>query len=73
MSKNGFISALCYNELPYLLDVQDFSEYASTGRAVREIFVMCHCCSMSLKAILLLQRGSAEGVTLFCVLIEQLS
>lgn len=65
--------ALCYSELPYLLHVEDFSEYVSIGKAVREILVMCQCYSMSLEAISLPQRGSAEGVTLFCVLIGWLS
>lgn len=50
-----------------------FSEDVSIGKAVREIFLMCLCYSMSLEAISLPQRGSAEGVTLFCVLIGLLS
>lgn len=41
--------------------------------AIRETLVMCQCYSMSLEAISLPQRGSAEGVKLFCVLIGLLS
>lgn len=41
--------------------------------AIREILVMCQCYSMSLEAISLPQRGSAEGVKLFCALIGLLS
>lgn len=66
-------SALPYCGLPYLLHVEDFSEDVSIGNAVREIFLMCLCYSMSLEAISPPQRGSAEEVTLFCALIGPLS
>lgn len=39
----------------------------------RNLFLICLCCSMSLEAISPSQRGSAEGVTLFCALIGLLS
>lgn len=46
----------------------------SIGEAVREIIVlMFQCYSMSLGAISPSQRGSTEGVKLFCVLIGRLS
>lgn len=66
-------ATLWYSGLPYLLHVENSSEDVSIGKAVREIFLICLCCSMSLEAISLPQRGSAEGVTLFCVLIGLLS
>lgn len=58
-------SPLWYSGLPYLLHVENLSEDVSIGNTVREIFLMCLCYSMSLEAISLPQRGSAEGVTLF--------
>lgn len=66
-------AALYYSELAYVLHVEDYSEYVATGRAVREIFVMCQCYSLLLAAISLPQKGSAERVILFCVLIGLLS
>lgn len=59
--------------VPYLLHAENFSEDVSIGKAVREIFLMRLCYSVSLEAISLRQRGSVEGFTLFCVLIGLLS
>lgn len=50
-----------------------FSGDVSIGKALREIFLMCLCNSMSLEAISPSQRGSAEGVALFCALVGRLS
>ena len=72
-AKKWISATLWYSGLPYLLHVEDFAEDVSIGKAVREIFLMCQCYSMSLQAISLPQRGSAEGVTLFCALIGLLS
>lgn len=72
-AKKRISATLWYSGLPYLLHVEDFAEDVSIGKAVREIFLMCQCYSMSLQAISPPQRESAEGVTLFCALIGLLS
>lgn len=41
--------------------------------AEREMPVTCQCYSVLLEAISLCQRGSAQGVKLFCLLIGRLS
>lgn len=62
-------SSLLHSVTVFIARGEFFSEDVSIGEAVREIFLMCLRNSMSLEAISLPQRGSAEGVKLFCVLI----
>lgn len=69
MPYSGTVGAIFF----FFLHVENVSEDVSIGKAVREMVLMCLCYSMSLEAISLPQRGSAEGVTLFCVLIGLLS